>query len=170
MSKQDRNHGRRYGRVMNVRNSGGNVRVDARLLDSHGKIEENMLVQTAAPGMVVVPKVGWIVSIDTDSDGDKMVTGVACGPEVIDKNSVRNAFQNTLPDEEERFQIADDLEPGTIVIQLDRQSGLVYKWNDTKNTFDLTISAGGDIDLEAGGDITHREGVSSPTNEDGLTN
>lgn len=178
MSNDKRNPGRLYGRVMNVRNESGNVRVDARLLESHGKIATDILVETMAPGMVIVPQVGWIVSMDTDSDGEKLVTGIACGPEVIDGDSVKNGFQNQLPDENERFSVTDNLEPGTIVIQLDRHSGLVYKWNETKNTFDLDINAGGDVTINAGGDITlnaenqiyHNESQTiDNTDEDSLT-
>jgi hypothetical protein len=168
--KSSKNH---YARVLKTVNKNGSVRCIVKNLGSHGRKEQKAYVNSSHPGMMIIPKKGWIVKVTEDPDGQKTITDVMCGPEILDKHSKQRGFRRTLPSEEgepqKQYQITDDMEPGTIVWQLDRGSGMIWRWNETKKTWDLELHAGGDITLSSGGTIKQKSGTSMPTEEDGLT-
>lgn len=160
-------------RVLDSHNDNGSVRCDIRVLDSHGRNETHAYVRTLHPGMMIVPEPGWVVTVESHTDGQKYITGVACGPEYIDEHSKRRGFRKILPSEEgepqRQYQITKEMEPGTVVWQLDRQSGMVWRWNEDEKTWDLELHAGGDITVSAGGSFEQKTGATMPSEEDDLT-
>lgn len=162
-----------YGRVEAVHNENGTIRVQVQV-DRAGRqgkrTLDNVLVGKVAPGMFVVPQRGWWVVVDVYDDGMKVMTDVVSGPETTSEDAVDDYFlQNFLDggNPYKQFGITDELEPGTLVQQIDRQTAIFARPNG--DTYDLELHAGGDIHLRAGGEITYNSNVDQPTNEDGLT-
>lgn len=152
---------KRYrGLVKNVRNDEGNIRVDVQRMDSHGRMQSNLLVETLHPGLMFIPEEGWLVACRRGDDGEHYVESVICGSEIKNEDAVKYGFRKEEPENEnDVWNITEDFEPGTFIFQLDRQSGIKYTWNEEMETYDLTIRAGGDLTFEAGGTIDEDTGT-----------
>lgn len=166
-----------YGQVKAVHNENGSVRIQVQV-DRPGRNQKrmlnNVLVGKVAPGMFVVPQRGWWVVVDVYDDGMKVMTDVVSGPETTSKDAVEDFFLSSFLDggnPYKQFGITDELEPGTLVQQIDRQTAIFARpgGGEDGDTYDLELHAGGDIHLRAGGEITYSSNVDMPTEEDGLT-
>lgn len=160
-----------------VHNENGSIRLQVQV-DRPGRAGkrtlDNVLVGKIAPGMFIVPQRGWWVVVDLYDDGMKVMTDVVSGPETTSKDAVEDFFLSDFLDggnPYKQFGITDDLEPGTLVQQIDRQTAIFARPNggESGDTYDLELHAGGDIHLRAGGEITYQSNVDMPEEENGLT-
>lgn len=158
---------REYGRVESVENKKGAARLTV-TVDRLGRKVENVMVQRLTPGFLVIPQRGWWVEVMVYGDGFKVMSKVLSGPEV--SGSEEGFLESLLPGGDEKvFAIADDLEPGSFLIQLDRSTAIRASKQSEGDTYDLELHSGGDIKLRAGGEITYEQDIDTPDDDDGLT-
>lgn len=141
-----------YATVEEVFVNNGTVRVDINRIDQHNSKRKTAYVKRNATGMTVIPQKGWIADVSEDSRGRLVVNGFVSGPEAIDSDAVDNGFQQSALPTNQQFKQAGGLPAGSMYIQTDRGTGIIFDTNTNKlelhSLNDLTIRASGTIDMQ----------------------